>query len=170
MARPKPKQHRQPRGSQVEGAEQGVTARYLRFNLTLAGLVPVDLNDSQAVYSRVMEYFQMCIDNDMKPTLTALSLALGMNRHMFARLVAGEKGKAVATVMRGAKAICEAQLQDYMHNGDVTPLQGMFELNNNYGYKNQIDVISEESLDVGEDTAKIAERYASALVDDVEEE
>lgn len=156
-----------PREDQRLHASEGETAKYLRFNLTLADMPPVDFSDVQTVKDRIHLYFLMCIEQDMRPTITALSLALGVNRRMFSVIEAGSKGKEVALAFRGAKAIVEAQLQDYMHNGAVNPLQGMFELNNNYGYKNQIDVVTTDGSELLEDSKQIAMRYNQALTDDL---
>lgn len=92
--------------------------------MKLAKLGKVDLKSPENVEERIFQYFQICADDDMKPSVSGLALAMGIDRVYLWELREGRKGKipAVANLLKKAVQILDLQMTDYMQNGKINPV------------------------------------------------
>jgi len=131
--------------------EPGDTNKYLTVSMKLASLPSVDLQDGEAVEQRVMEYFQIHADNDMKPTVMGLGIALGLDRRRLWEIKTGHNmgssGKPQQLPQRTLDAIKKAYFvmenlwENYMQNGKINPVAGIFLGKNNYGYQDKTEYV-----------------------------
>ncbi len=127
--------------------KKGDNTRFLRHALTAVKLPPIDISDATQVEERVNWYFQHCLDNDMKPGVTGLCNALGISRMTFNNWEQGRKGAIRGKhmeIMQRAKSIIEEMMEQYMMNGKINPVSGIFLMKNNFDgyYDRQVVVLS----------------------------
>lgn len=124
--------------------EPGDNAKYLRISMELAALPNIDLHDAEQVKERVMQYFKIHADADMKPTVAGLGLALnGMDRRRLWEIKTGSYHTSkeleslpfeVTDLIKKAYKTMENLWENYMQNGKINPVSGIFLGKNNFGY------------------------------------
>ena len=111
-------------------------------------------------------YFQHCMENDMKPGVTGLCNALGISRMTFnnweqgRKVTRGEQTK----LMQKAKGIIEEMMEQYMMNGKINPVSGIFLMKNNFeGYYDRQDVVLSPGspLDPEKNKEELEKQYAA---------
>lgn len=82
--------------------EQGDNRKYILHSLRLADLPKVNMSNTEEMTQRVFDYFAICAENDMKPSVAGLALAMDIERTYLWELRAGRKGKNpdVANVLK----------------------------------------------------------------------
>lgn len=177
-----PKKKGKPRGgnSPVIGdnglmVEPGDNAKYLSLNMELFNLPDIDMNSVEEVQQRLNDYFMLYAKYDTKPTVAGMGMALnGMSRQTLRAIATGAPtGGAgymtalppgVAAAIKKAYFLMENLWENYMQNGKVNPVAGIFLGKNNYGYQDKTEYVltpnagqeSEYSAD------EIRERYIAA--------
>lgn len=153
-------------GYAFENVKPGETSRAISHLRKVAALgTPFDLdNDVEGVAQRIEEYFIICEQDDVRPSIAELALAFGMSRRDLYRWRKGERGKnpVVRNLLNQAVNVLEALMEQYMMTGMVNPVSGIFLMRNNYGYRNE-DVPTPEETDAPKlpesDIKKLAEKY-----------
>lgn len=162
----KQKQKRTRPDKQVH-TNPGDNAKYIRHSLTLVKLPKVDMSDEEQVSNRIFEYFEICEQNDMKPSVTGLALALDVDRRYLWELREGKRGKnpAVADTLKRAMTLLDNQMVDYMQNGKINPVSGIFLMKNNFGYadKQEVVVTPNNPLEGDKDVAALEEQYKASV-------
>lgn len=124
--------------------QPGDNTKYLTHNMELYALSKVDLDSVEQVEDRSMEYFQICAKNDMKPSVAGYALALGYSRAYVWELCnkphENKKPEVIDTIKRVMEALT-AQMEDYMQNGKINPVSGIFLMKNNMGYQDKQEVV-----------------------------
>lgn len=122
----------------------GDNAKYTRHNLELFRLTPLSLDNAEETAERTALYFQICERNDMKPSVAGYALAIGIDRTTLWKIVSGVSVKPVdvRNVLKRAYYMLNAQMEDYMQNGKINPVAGIFLSKNAFGYvdKQEIEV------------------------------
>ena len=147
--------------------EPGDNTKYLHHSLMLVDLPKIEISDEKAVSERVKEYFRICEQNDMKPSVTGLALALDIDRTYLWEIRTGKKGKnpAVANTLKRAMTLLDNQMVDYMQNGKINPVSGIFLMKNNFGYadKQEVVVTPNNPLEGEKDVAALEEQYQASV-------
>ena len=179
----KPKKRKgKPRGgnSPVIGnnglmVEPGDNTKFLSLNMELYNLPEIDMETVEEVQQRLNDYFGIYAKYDTKPTVAGMALALnGMNRRTLIAIVndyatggAGYKTalpQAVALCIKKAYFLMENLWENYMQNGKVNPVAGIFLGKNNYGYQDKTEYVltpnAQQESDYSAD--EIRERYIAA--------
>ena len=118
-----------------EGVEKGDNSRYLRHALATLNLPPIDISNDKQVGERIDWYFQHCMENDMKPTVMGLCNSLGISRDTINNWNRGDtRASTHSDLIKKAYSLLEALWEDYMMNGKINPVSGIF-------------LISQEALD-----------------------
>lgn len=127
---------------QLINMEPGDNARFTRNAMEVAFLPKIDLEDSDAVDERILQYFEIVTKNDMKPTVAGLALALGMSRMQFIAWMNGNTRNSTPRTNTAIKAftLLNQLWEDYMMNGKVNPASGIFIGKNNFGYVDKIEI------------------------------
>ena len=155
----------------VPNAKPGDMTKYLNLNQELYNLPDIDLRNPDEVLNRLNEYFNIFAKYDTKPTVAAMAMALGMSRQNLYSIVNGNNNggngyknnlpRAVADTIKKAYILLENLHENYMMDGKVNPVTGIFMAKNHYGYVDKTEHVvtpnqrSEEEYSADE----IRERY-----------
>lgn len=153
--------------------QKGDNAKFLRNALAAYNLPTIDIGDAKAVEERVGWYFNHCIENDMKPGIAGLCNALGISRMTFFNWQSkgSRDRKEHQIIAQRAKAILEDMMEQYMMNGKVNPVSGIFLMKNNFeGYYDRQDVVLTPGnpLEPQKSESELKELYAANDVEDEE--
>lgn len=132
---------------------KGEVGKYLNHALAGFDLPSIDTSDIEQVKERCEWYFQRCIDDDVRPTVAGLSNALGITRQTFHRWCVGEgRGETHTAFAQRIRNIMEEMMEDYMLNGKINPVSGIFLMKNNFGYTDKSEVVLTPNTPLGEET------------------
>lgn len=149
--------------------EPGDNRKYILHSLRLAELPKLNLTSVEEVTQRIKDYFTICADDDMKPSVAGLALAMDIDRRYLWEIREGRKGKnpAVADTIKKAMKILDLQMVDYMQNGKINPVSGIFLMKNNFGYADKQEVVLTPNNLLGDtkDTKELEEQYIDSVVD-----
>lgn len=119
----------------------------------------VHFNKPDEIVARCKTYLEYCIEDGMKPTIAGLGLALGKNRTALRDIVQGEYDyevpKETREILETVYRMITAETEQFMLDGKINPVAGIFLMRNNMGYTNdevltvkaiQTEVVSQESL------------------------
>lgn len=122
--------------------DPGDNSRYLRHALATMNMPPIDISDPRQVEERVGWYFNHCAENDMKPTVKGLCNSLGIHRDTIHTWRTGERrsGTHQEIVLR-AYDMLEELWEDYMLNGKINPVSGIFLGKNHWGYADKQEYV-----------------------------
>lgn len=128
--------------------------KIIGVNIQLFNMPSIDLNDVDAVAGRLTEYFNLYGENDLKPTVVGMAMALnGHSRQWLWALVhdkpLGGRGnettlpRSVTDTIKKAYFVLENSWESYMNSYKIHPTAGVFLGVNNYGYRDirQVDVV-----------------------------
>lgn len=151
--------------------EPGDNAKYLSVSMKLMGFEKVDLNDFEAVVDRLNEFFKIHTDNDMKPTVAGMAMSLGVDRRRLWEIKTGnfrQEGGGLADLPREvtdsikkAYLLMENLWENYMQNGKINPVSGIFLGKNNFGYQDKTEYVltPNQQTDNDYDADAIRQRY-----------
>ena len=126
--------------------EAGDNAKYVMLGAKLFNLPAIDLNDPQQVNDRLNEFFQIHAEADMKPTVAGMGMALGLDRRRLWEIKTGNFGtqrslENLPTLtkdsIKKAYEYMEILWENYMQNGKINPVSGIFLGKNNFGYQDK---------------------------------
>lgn len=137
------KQKKRNRNDMEVSFKEGDNSKSLAHALQIYQLPTIDINDADQVRKRITEYFQICIDNDMKPNLAGVSNALSISRQYLWEIANGKtnKNKDVVDTIRKVQFLLTQLMEDYMQNGKINPVSGIFLMKNNMGYVDQQEIV-----------------------------
>lgn len=149
--------------TQPLNTEPGDNTKYLAHAMAVQALPPIDKTDAEQVRQRIQEYFVLCGQNDMKPTVTGFCNALKMPRSTLWDLKQGRfRENTHQAVILEAYATLEALWEDYMQNGKINPVSGIFLGKNNFGYQDKQEYVVTPNANAVQSVEPtiIAEKYA----------
>ena len=125
--------------------EQGDNSRFLLHDMKLLNLPRIDVNNPEEMKQRVNDYFSICSDDDMKPSIASLALSFGISRTTLFYWITGKVGtiqnaESLNTLKRAYDTI-NSYYEHLMNNGRINPVAGIFLLKNNMGYKDTTEYI-----------------------------
>lgn len=145
--------------------DPGDNTKFIGHNLELMQLGRPDMTNTETIKQRVIEYFKICERNDMKPSVEGMSLAFGVDRKTLYRWVNGildshipAEGRAY---LKAAYTTLTAMMADYMQNGKINPVSGIFLMKNNMGYADQTEIVVTPNNPLGDvvNAETIEEKY-----------
>lgn len=150
--------------------QKGDNRKFLRNALASYNMPPIDINDPKQVGERVTWYFENCLANDSKPGIAGLCNALGISRMTFFNWQNGRHNtKEHQEIASKAKGIIEELYEQYMSNGKINPVSGIFLMKNNFaGYYDRQDVVLTPGspLEPQKNEAELKRLYAANDVED----
>ena len=171
----KPVKKKNPRGAgskALTGAaldlEAGDNTKYLAVSMKLMNMPEIDLKDPEQVIDRLNEYFQIHADNDMKPTVAGMGMALGLDRRRLWEIKTdvADRNQDLPTLTRDsikkAYKMMENLWENYMQNGKINPVSGIFLGKNNFGYQDKTEYVVTPNTNSDSDfnAEDIRKRYA----------
>ena len=160
----------------------GDNTMYLQQSLELMNLPTIDLHDIMAVQERINEFFNIMAKYDTKPTVAGMAMALGMDRRTLWAIrndqPTGGAGYKTALPPEVANSIKKAYLlmenlwENYMQNGKINPVSGIFLGKNNFGYQDKTEYVLTPNTqqDNDYDPDSIRQRYLIDSANDSDEE
>lgn len=148
----------------------GDNSKYLTHNLTMFGWGKVDMYNTDDVRDRTIQYFQLCANDDMKPSVAGLALAYGIDRRRIWE-IANKTGSCYKNVpeevqdtVKKAYIVLNAQMEDYLQDGKINPVAAIWLMKNNMGYEDKKEVVVAPTNPLGEQksTAQL-EEYIDAI-------
>ena len=104
----------------------------------------VDLDDRKAVHKRIEDYFKLCRDDSAMPNLPGLSMSLHITKNQFCNVENG-RSKTAPQWLRDefmmARTMLNALTEQGMLDGSMQAIPSIFVLKNNFGYKDQQDIV-----------------------------
>ena len=147
----------------AENVEKGDNSRYLRHAMAGLNLPPIDISDGKQVSERLDWYFNHCIEDDMKPTVTGMANCLGIDKTTLWSWRTGECRAAThSPLIKKAYKLLEELWEGYMLSGKVNPASGIFLGRNHWGYQDKVDIVIKpaDSSENDYSAEDIAKRYA----------
>lgn len=129
---------------------EGDNAKILGVNIKLFNMPKVDLHDPDAVTERLSEFFMLYAENDMKPTVAGMGMALGLDRRRLWEIKTGNtRGRGdidtlpreVRDAIKKAYSLMENMWESYMNSGKINPVSGIFLGKNNFGYQDKQEMV-----------------------------
>ena len=144
-------------------AGSGENTRMIEFALWTKSLPKIDYTDTEALEERINLYFGYCAEQDMRPTVSGLSSAIGVSRITIWNWRSGNRRPANFEVIDRAYNMLEELWESYMINSKIHPANGIFLGKNQFGYKDVQDVTITPNNGLGETIPieVIEEKYAS---------
>lgn len=146
-------------------AMPGDNAKYTAHNLMLYRLKPVSFESAEEIEERTETYFEICQQNDMKPSVAGYALSLGISRQELWNIVSGKRVKTAAVIdlLKRAYLVLNAQMEDYMQNGKINPVSGIFLMKNSFQYQDKQEIQVSASQGDAESPDQLASKYADAI-------
>lgn len=151
--------------------EPGDNAKYILHNMAVSSLAdnPVDMSSEEQVVQRINDYFSLCVRDDMKPSVASLALAFGVHRMTLWRWIDGQQHRIIPENVRlqleRAHSILNSMIEDYMLNGKINPVSGIFLMKNNFGYEDKREISVGPSNSLGDQTPSedLRRKYLDAI-------
>ena len=151
---------------QLPNVPEGTHNKYTSVALAIIGMDACDLYEPQHVQQRIVDYFQVCASNDMKPAVNGLALALGTNRQRLWEIATDNEHQLSIPAeskyyIKQAYNSLQLLWENYMQNGAVNPVSGIFLGKNHFGYRDQQEYVLTPNSPLGDnvDSATIARKY-----------
>lgn len=125
---------------------EGDNNKYTTFALEIMKFPKIDVCDPVQLRSRVIEYFQLCADHDMKPGVAAVGLAIGLDRRRLWEIRSGSSRNAsipqeCKDIINNVYDSLEVLWEGYMTNGKINPVSGIFLGKNHFGYQDKQEYV-----------------------------
>ena len=151
--------------------EAGDNTKYLTLGMELFNLPAIDLREPEQVKDRLNEFFEIHARYDMKPTVAGMGMALGLDRRRLYEIKTGnyhtskslsELPTLTTVSIKKAYDYMEILWENYMQNGKINPVSGIFLGKNNFAYvdKQEHVVTPNTNSDSDYSTEDIRKRYA----------
>lgn len=158
----KPKKTNYPTTAEIPDGDNN---KYTTFALAVMQLPKIDFRDPVQLRQRVIEYFQLCADHDMKPGVAAIGLAVGLDRRRLWEIKAGCSPLAISQeckdVIIGVYDSLEMLWESWTTGGKINPVTAIFLGKNNFGYQDKQEyVVTPNQMATTIDPKTIEEKYA----------
>jgi len=117
--------------------------KYIAHAVEIYNLPPIEIANGDEVAERIGEYFSICAKNGMKPNIAGIASSLGISRQYLWEIANNKTNvsqKVVYTVKK-AQQMMNQMMEDYMMDGKVNVVAGIFLMKNNMNYKDQQEVV-----------------------------
>lgn len=153
-------------------SEPGDNRKYLEHSMAMWGWPDVNMREPEQVKARIGQYFQLCADDDMKPSVAGMALAFGVDRKTIWAWANGVDSAYLhaesRNLIKKAYQLLNAQMENYMQNGKINPVAGIFLMKNNMGYQDKQEVVLTPNNQLGEATPpeELQQKYLEATASD----
>ena len=140
--------------------EPGDNAKYIGVSLQLFNMTKVDLHNPNEVQERLTEYFRIHTEADMKPTVVGMAMALGVDRRRLWEIRSGamigghtpiDLPTRTVDYIKKAYDFMENLWENYMQNGKINPVSGIFLGKNNFGYQDKTEYVVTPNMQTDSD-------------------
>ena len=142
--------------------EPGDNSKFLSHALAIRNMPEIDTSDPVQVQQRISDYFTLCTQNDVKPTVKGFLNSLRVAKSTLWEWRQGNyRAGTHQQIICEAYDILEALWEDYMMNGKINPVSGIFLGKNNFGYQDKQEYVltPNQQQVTAEDVKLIASKY-----------
>lgn len=153
--------------------EEGDNRKFLAVSLEVMNLPDIRVRNCtvEQVDERIAEYFAIYDRHDIKPTVSGLAMALGMDRRTLWAIANDQpvNGQGhpntlpapISNSIKKAYKIMETLWENYSQNGKMNPVTSIFLAKNNYGYVDKVEHVVTPNVqsDSDYDAEDIKKRY-----------
>ena len=154
------------------GQEPGDNTRIVQTNMKFFDMPKVDLKNPDAVHERLVDYFRIYGEADLKPTVAGMAMCLGVDRRRLWDIktgnyvnVGGYKDLPEETVdlVKKAYEILETTMENYANAGKINPVMAIFMMKNHFGYQDKTEYVltPNQKTENDYDAEDIRKRYLS---------
>ena len=147
-----------------EYVDPGDNSRFLIHSMAVMSMPPIEIADVKQVEQRIHDYMALCAEHDMKPTVKGLCNALRVTRQaLFDWRHGNFRANTHQAVILRAYDLLEELWENYMQNGKINPVSGIFLGKNNFGYADKQEYVvtpNTGSIPDAADVATIEAKYA----------
>ena len=147
--------------------EPGEIGKMITQAMTMQDWPKIDTDDPEQLAQRIRQYHVFCVENDIKPDMPGMGLAIGVSRKTlwaWENGIESNKSQAIRNVLKRGREMNEFLLSQMMQNSKLNPVVGIFLLKNSHGYKDQQDVVITPNNPLEtEDPEQARKRYLEAL-------
>ena len=160
--------HKRPKRSedmQVH-TDPGDNTKYISNAMLMWNWEKPDMTSVEAVQKRIEDYFNLCAANDNKPSVAGMAFAFGIDRRTLWKWVNGIEcqfiSEPVRDTIKKAYRILNIVMEDYMQNGKINPVSGIFLMKNNMGYADQSEIVITPNSPLGSESnpESVTQKYA----------
>ena len=123
--------------------EPGDNTKFLTHDIKIMHLPTVDINNPSDVQQRIDDYFSICAEDDIKPSIASLALAFSVSRFDLYNWVNERveyiKNTESLHIIKNAYNTINSYYEHMMNNGKINPVAGIFLMKNNMGYKDNTE-------------------------------
>lgn len=151
-----------------ENVEAGDNTKFLTHALTIRNLPEIDTSDPVQVQNRINEYFTLCVQDDVKPTVKGFLNSLRVAKSTLWEWRQGNyRAGTHQAIIVEAYDVLEALWEDYMMNGKINPVSGIFLGKNNFGYQDKQEyVLTPNQQQITQEDVKLIESKYEELPDE----
>ena len=145
-----------------EIVDPGDNAKFLSHALAIRNMPEIDTSDPVQVQQRISDYFTLCTQNDVKPTVKGFLNSLRVAKSTLWEWKHGNyRAGTHQQIICEAYDVLEALWEDYMMNGKINPVSGIFLGKNNFGYQDKQEYVltPNQQQVTTEDVKLIASKY-----------
>ena len=122
--------------------EPGDNTNFLSHALAVRNMPPIDTSDPIQVKQRIDDYFTLCVQHDIKPSVKGFLNALRVAKSTLWEWRQGNyRAGTHQQIICEAYDVLEALWEDYMMNGKINPVSGIFLGKNNFGYADKQEYV-----------------------------
>lgn len=137
---PRLPKRKNPQTSEI--VDPGDNAKYLSHELAIRKMPQIDTRDPVQVKQRIDDYFALCVRNDVKPSVKGFLNSLRVAKStLWEWKTGGFRAGTHQQIIVDAYDVLEALWEDYMMNGKINPVSGIFLGKNNFGYADKQEVV-----------------------------
>lgn len=127
----------------LKNMEQGDNSKFIAHTLAVRSMPKIDATDPEQVRQRAYDYLKLCAQNDMKPTVNGYANSIGVSRQTLLNWKTGEHREGThQAVALEFYSMLEELWEDYMQNGKINPVSGIFLAKNLfYGYADKQEFV-----------------------------
>lgn len=145
-----------------ENVKAGDNAKFLAHALAIHSWPPVDIDSDEEIEQRLQQYFVFCQENDIKPTVAGMANSLKVSRYTLQDWKTGKRrGSRRQEIIGFYYGLLEELYEDYMMNGKVNPVSGIFMGKNHFGYqdKQEISIKAKQQFNDDIDPEEVKQKY-----------
>ena len=145
-----------------EIVDPGDNNKFLSHALAVRNLPAIDTSDPVQVKQRIDDYFALCVQHDIKPSVKGFLNALRVAKSTLWEWRQGNyRAGTHQQIICEAYDVLEALWEDYMMNGKINPVSGIFLGKNNFGYQDKQEYVltPNQQQVTAEDVKLIASKY-----------
>ena len=122
--------------------EPGDNNKFLSHAMSVYNLPAIDTSDPVQVKQRIVDYFALCVAHDIKPSVKGFLNALRVAKSTLWEWRQGNfRAGTHQKIICEAYDVLEALWEDYMMNGKINPVSGIFLGKNNFGYQDKQEYV-----------------------------